>query len=135
VRRLVERHELQHQIDGPALTHSGAVLEALAGYSHAAIDEVNRELSAYMAELVTNDVSPQLALVHVLPFAQSRPGSALRFVVELELVALSARHEHQESPNLQAIFDELTKMPDAALRARAHAAYARLFHAELADVK
>jgi hypothetical protein len=134
VRRLVERHELQHQIDGPALTHSPAVLAALAGYSHAAIDEVNRELSAYLAELVADGVSPKLALVHVMPFRGSSPGSGLRFIVELELAALSER-KSADSSNVSASFDELIALPDDVLRKRARAAHERLFDAALPDAK
>ncbi|MES1183764.1 MAG: hypothetical protein ABUL60_08100 [Myxococcales bacterium] len=136
VRRLVERHELQHQIDGPELTHSAAVLEALAGYERAAIDQVNRELSAYMAELVTEQVPPKLALVHVMPFLTSRSGSALHFVVHLELAALAGeRPKTALSQDSRAIFDELSALPDDKLRERARAAYERLFHADLLDVK
>jgi len=136
VRKLVERHELQHQIDGPELTHSAAVLEALSGYERAAIDQVNRELSAYLAELVTEGVSPKLALVHVMPFLTSRAGSSLNFVVHLELSALAAeRQEVGLSNDPKAIFDELSALPDAELRQRARDAYERLFHADLLDVK
>jgi hypothetical protein len=136
VRRLVERHELQHQIDGPELSHSPAVLKALAGYERAAIDQVNRELSAYLAELVTEEVSPKLALVHVMPFLRARPGSSLHFVVHLELAALaSERHEAALSDDPKAIFDQLAALPDPELRQRARAAYEGLFHAELLDVK
>ena len=136
VRRLVERHELQHQIDGPELTRAPAVLEALAGYEHAAIDQVNRELSAYMAELVTEQVSPKLALVHVMPFLAARAGSSLYFVVHLELCAL-ARDGQKAAlfEDSRAIFDELSRLSDAELRSRARAAYERLFHADLLDVK
>lgn len=135
VRRLVERHELQHQIDGPQLSHSPAVLEALAGYDDAAVDEVNRELSAYLAELTTERVSPKLALVHVMPFMSARPGSALRFVVELELRALSGRSDAASPREFAAIFDELSALSDDALRERAHECYEELFDAELPKVK
>jgi hypothetical protein len=135
VRLLVERHELQHQIDGPKLTHSPAVLQALAGYAGDAIDEVNRELSAYLAELTTPRVSPKLALVHVMPFVLARDGSALRFVVELELRALSGRARASSPRELAAIFDELSALSDDALRARARESYEALFDAELPEVK
>lgn len=136
VRRLVERHELQHQIDGPELTHSPAVLEALAGYEHTAVDQVNRELSAYMAELVTEGVSPKLALVHVMPFVAARNGSSLHFVVTLELAALAGESLKRSAPlPPRAIFDELSALPDAELRSRARAAYQRLFHDELPNVQ
>jgi hypothetical protein len=135
VRLLVERHELQHQIDGPQLTRSPVVLRALAGYADDAIDEVNRELSAYLAELTTPRVSPKLALVHVMPFVLERDGSALRFVVELELRALSGRPDAASPRELAAIFDELSALSDDALRARARESYEELFDAELPEVK
>ncbi len=136
IRRLVERHELQHQIDGPELMRAPAVLKALLGYERAAIDQVNRELSAYLAELVTDGVSPKLALAHVMPFVGARAGSSLHFVVHLELAALAAgRHGSPMAENPQRIFEELSKLPDAELRARARHAYAGLFHTDLPDVK
>jgi hypothetical protein len=135
VRLLVERHELQHQIDGPQLTRSPAVLRALAGYADDAIDEVNRELSAYLAELTTPRVSPKLALVHVMPFVLAQNGSALRFVVELELRALSGRADAASPRELAAVFDELSGLSDEALRARAREAYEDLFDAELPDAE
>lgn len=136
VRWLVERHELQHQIDGPELKHSAAVLEALSGYERAAIDQVNRELSAYLSELVTAKVSPKLALVHVMAFLSSRPGSSLHFVVHLELAALaSERHKAVLAEEPRAIFDELAALPDAELRQRARDAYRRLFGVDLLDVQ
>ncbi len=135
VRRLVERHELQHQIDGPALTHSAAVLQALAGYEAAAIHEVNRELSAYTAEFVARGVSPRLALVHTLPFLHAPLGSALYFVVRLQLAALSARPlDDPSGEELLAVFSELAVLPDEDLRSRARAAYEELFDEELPDV-
>ena len=134
VRRLVERHELQHQIDGPELTRSPAVLKALSGFDDDAIDEVNRELSAYLAELSTDRVSPKLALVHVMPFVTARSGSALRFVVQLELTALCPHRPAGTPHDLQASFDELVSLPDDALRQRARAAYGELFDTELPDV-
>lgn len=136
VRWLVERHELQHQIDGPELKHSAAVLKALSGYERAAIDQVNRELSAYLSELVTEKVSPKLALVHVMGFLTSRPGSSLHFVVHLELAALaSERHKGAIAEDPGAIFDELAALSDDELRGRARDAYNRLFGTELLDVE
>ena len=136
VRWLVERHELQHQIDGPELKHSAAVLEALAGYERAAIDQVNRELSAYLAELVTEKVSPKLALVHIMPFLASRPGSSLNFVVHLELSALSPGRSNAEvALDPRSVFDELAALPDAELRQRARTSYRRLFGVDLPDVQ
>ena len=60
---ITERHELQHQIDGPHLPLPSALLERMGGYTHAAQEHVNRELSAYIAELTTPDVSPKLSLI------------------------------------------------------------------------
>ena len=50
---LTQRHELQHQIDGPHLPEASAVLNEMRSYSDEAVDEVNRELSAYLSELAT----------------------------------------------------------------------------------
>jgi hypothetical protein len=89
-----------------------------------------------MAELVTDRVSPKLALVHVMPFLSARAGSSLHFVVHLELAALAGKGEKAAlSEDARAIFDELSRLSDAELRLRARAAYERLFDADLLDVK
>jgi hypothetical protein len=131
VQKLVQRHELQHQIDGPELTHSSAVLKTLNGYESAAIDEVNRELSAYLSEFTTQGVSPKLALVHLLPFLYAKPGSAQFFVGRLGLSTLA---EVGEQDVLKS-FDALAALSDDELRERARDAYEELFDADLPDVQ
>src|SRR5262249_34402327 len=59
-----ERHELQHQIDGPHLPLAAPVAELLGGYVKESQNRANRELSAYVAELTTEGGSPPLELVH-----------------------------------------------------------------------
>ncbi len=138
VRRLVARHELQHQIDGPELTTAAPVLKELEGYSHAAIDEVNRELSAYVAELVAAGVSPKLALVHTLPFLYGARTSGLYFVGKLEFLALGDRRgvvgAGLSDDELDALFVELTQLSDDQLRERARSVHERLFDSPLPDV-
>jgi hypothetical protein len=56
--------------------------------------------------------------------------------VHLALAALARERPQAALPeDPQAIFDELSALSDADLRARARAAYERLFGAALLDVK
>ncbi|MEZ4307142.1 MAG: hypothetical protein R3F14_03745 [Polyangiaceae bacterium] len=86
-----ERHELQHQIDGPHLPLSGEVAELLAGFSDEAQDRANRELSAYIAEMTAEGAPPQLTLVHLFPFGVVARGGAEHRVAVLLLETLSGR--------------------------------------------
>ena len=136
---MTERHELQHQIDGPHLPLSKVVLEDLEGYNEAALQEVNRELSAYVAEFTTADVSPKLGLVHLYPFVFSRRTSAMHHVSVLALETLG--NERLRDPRGEAIiellrgaFDKLVALSDQELRSRATAGWERVFDAELAHV-
>src|SRR5262249_27392626 len=72
---MTERHELQHQIDGPHLVTSPFVDKHMMGYTDDAIWRTNRELSAYIAEM-TSAAPPHLGLVHILPFALLANGGA-----------------------------------------------------------
>src|SRR5262249_20123951 len=86
-----ERHELQHQIDGPHLPLSSAVAELLARFADEAQDRANRELSAYIAEMTAMDAPPQLTLVHLFPFAITARGGAEHRVAILLLETLSGK--------------------------------------------
>ncbi|MCA9545367.1 MAG: hypothetical protein KC613_13275, partial [Myxococcales bacterium] len=91
IARLTDRHELQHQIDGPLMPMAGAVLAALPGRSPALQARVNREVSAYCAELTAADVPPHLGLLHLAPFALNGRGHYLAHVARIIFAALGER--------------------------------------------
>ena len=133
---LTERHELQHQIDGPHLAMSGAVL-ARWSLGESAQWRVNRELSAYLAELTASDASPLLGLLHLFRFALPPRPSAEHHVAIITLGVLSGMSvsddEGQAVPDrVLAAFDHVAALDDTELRARAAAAWADLFGQALA---
>lgn len=129
-----ERHELQHQIDGPHLPMSEAVLARMGGYTRSAQELVNRELSAYVAELTTPDASPKLGLVTLMRFTRARPRSALHHIAALAAAALADRDPDDDALDPGAIYAELLAEDDAALRARAAEAWEHLYDTELPEI-
>jgi hypothetical protein len=136
---MTERHELQHQIDGPHLPISSAVLERMGGYSKEAQDLVNRELSGYIAELTTEPASPKLGLIGLLRFTRAGPRSALHHISVLALEALTDRKltnrmGGSDPAELAKSFAELFSEDDATLRKRAARAWDELYGDEIASV-
>lgn len=131
---MTERHELQHQIDGPHLSLSTHVLRRLAGYRDDAQRRTNRELSAYLAEL-TSSAPPKLGVVHLVPFALLARGGAEHHVAVIVLLTLSGRRVTvvADRADLAAAIDELLSLDDATLRARARAVWRDAFGRTLQD--
>jgi hypothetical protein len=136
---LTERHELQHQIDGPHLPLPSALLDRMGGYTDAAQELVSRELSAYVAELTTPDASPKLGLIALLRFTRASPRSALHHVSVLTIEALSGKDLTNalggSDPNeLARAYNELFALDDEALRKRARDAWEELYEDELPEI-
>lgn len=133
-----DRHELQHQIDGPHLPLSSAVLERLGGRSPRLLERVNRELSAYVAELTAPDAPPAVGLIHMVRFAL-QGGGHLHHVAMIALEAMVDRplDDGAGGPDHRAVADafaELSGLPDEKIRARAADAWHALFGQPLAPV-
>lgn len=136
---MTERHELQHQIDGPHLPISPWVERRLVGYAEPARDRANRELSAYLAEM-TSDAPPHLALVHALPFALLARGGAEHHVAVMMLMALTdqkiprAREDGVDDEKIANAFDELAHLTEEELRKRAAEGWKAAFGSQLPKV-
>lgn len=136
---VTDRHELQHQIDGPHLPLSSAVLERLAGHGEALQTRVNRELSAYVAELTDPDVPPLLGLIHLVRFALQGRG----YLSHVALIAFEAMVDRpladaDGDPDRRAVADafaELAGLDAETQRARAASAWRRLFGVDLVTVR
>ena len=133
-----ERHELQHQIDGPHLPLSSAVAELMAGYADEAQDRANRELSAYVAEMTAPEAPPQLTLVHLFPFGVVMRGGAEHHVALLLLETLSGKKlrsgAREVDPETYAsAFEAEVSRGDDNLRAAARRAYRVHFGVDLAE--
>lgn len=141
VTALTDRHELQHQIDGPHLPMSGAVLDHLQHRGQEYRERVNRELSAYVAEITAPDVPPHLGLVHLARFALSF--EERHYVYHVAIIALEAMAETRlrdadgelDPQALVAAFVALAGLDDAALRARATDAWGDLYGMSLPAVE
>ncbi|WP_437819112.1 hypothetical protein [Sorangium sp. So ce1078] len=133
-----ERHELQHQIDGPHLPLPPAVTELLAGFSDEAQDRVGRELSAYLAEMTAEDAPPQLTLVHLFPFGVVARGGAEHRVATLLLETLSGKKlrlgAREVDPEAYArAFEEQVSRGDDELREAARRGYREHFGVDLQE--
>lgn len=136
----VERHELQHQIDGPLLPLAPSVMEKLAGHADAAQARVNRELSAYVAQLTSPTSPVHVGLIVPLRFALLDTRGVYHHAAVLLFEGMGARRVRTargrvDPALLASVFDELTALDEAALRARAQKTWAALFHDDLAEVR
>ena len=134
---VTERHELQHQIDGPHLPTARAVSRKLAGVGDDDIDRVNRELSAYLSELTAEGAPASLGLIRLLRFALLGRGVE-HWVAILAFEALSGRSMGRgalAAAELSRAFSELAALPDEALRARAAEAWSGLFGGTLPSLE
>jgi hypothetical protein len=135
----VERHELQHQIDGPLLTMAGPVLRKMAGYADEQQERINRELSAYVAQLTSSEPPVLLGLVVPLRFALLDDGGTYHHAAVLLFEALGRGRKPYDGRRVEPavvgeIWDELAALDDAALRAHAAEAWEDLFGDELEEV-
>ncbi len=135
-----ERHEIQHQLDGPHLAMASLVLRRMAGYADDAQRRVNRELSAYVAELTTEGASPRLGLIHLARFALLSRGGAEHHVALIAFEALTGRDVRDGRGRVDrgavgAAFGELAAEDDGALRNRAARAWGELFGGGLAELE
>ncbi|MCA9618667.1 MAG: hypothetical protein KC731_06590 [Myxococcales bacterium] len=132
----VERHELQHQLDGPLLPLASVVRKKLAGYAAEAQDRTNRELSAYLAELTSPTGPVALGLVVPFRFALLQRRGTYHHAAVLLFEALAQRRvrdagRHVDPTTLGEVFQELADEGDEALRRRAAEAWARLYGRDL----
>ncbi|MGZ3475700.1 MAG: hypothetical protein ACXWUG_16610 [Polyangiales bacterium] len=137
---LTERHELQHQVDGPHLPLSAQVLARMTGYAEAAQRQANRELSAYIAEL-TAAAPPKLGLLHMAPFALVARGGPEHHVAVILLSALSKRPipkvdrvDGPDTKELSKALEDLLQLDDATLRERAFALWKDAFGRKLPEI-
>ncbi len=139
-----ERHELQHQIDGPDLDLSKIVLRRLEAYVPSFQDRVNRELSAYLAELTADGAAPHATLLTLAPFmfADKHPNTyhfTAAFVFEV-ISGKRIRRGAEPYGDLQFdvfadVLKDLSALSDDELRQKARDAYKDTFGVELATPK
>ncbi|MCB9548425.1 MAG: hypothetical protein H6706_21665 [Myxococcales bacterium] len=133
---VVDRHELQHQIDGPVVPMAPLVAERLAHRGEEVRERVNRELSAYLAQLTADDAPPHLGAVQLARLAIGSRGRRIYPITGLlALEALTGHPTLLDSGPVgdglaQALSEISADSPDA-LRARARAAWARQYGADL----
>jgi hypothetical protein len=132
-----ERHELQHQIDGPHVPLSPAVVRIMEGYAHSSQDRVNREVSAFLAELTAEGAAPKVTLVQLAQYLLAREdptGTYGRTAIAC-FEALSGRSVHRgyrlDGKAFWSVYEELFTLPDDELRALAKRTWEREFDGEL----
>ena len=132
IEALTDRHEMQHQLDGPALPLPAALTRETPYLSDALRHRVNRELSAYLMEMTTPEAPPALTLAQLYPFALGG-GSAEHFVAVFILGALSGERvaetesgEVDEAAVARA-FTTVAGWPPDTLRTRSEALWHELY--------
>lgn len=136
-----ERHELQHQIDGPHLPTAPIVIETMGGYAKSSQDRVNREVSAFLAEATAAGAAPKVALVQLAQYMLARDdnnGTYSKTAVAC-FEALSKkkirRGNRLDGDAFWKVYEELFLLSDDELRQRARLAWSEQFDAELVEPK
>jgi hypothetical protein len=140
VTRMTERHELQHQMDGPHLPLAAELLQVTSSYASEAQTAVNRELSAYLAEMTAAAAPPKLGLVQLVRFTLASPRGGLHQVGWLALEALAGHRLRGTDDRIcyEAVtraLDELDALDDSRLRQRAQQGWEELFDTDLPRVE
>ena len=128
-----ERHELQHQIDGPAMTPSRWLAPRIAWQPSGQRDRIGRELSAYLAQMTAPDPAPRLTLLRLLRLALLvRTGVEHR----VALLAFEAMGDEEVARGDAAAraYLRLSALDDAGLRAHAERAWREVYGGELGVV-
>jgi hypothetical protein len=140
VTRMTERHELQHQMDGPHLPLAAELLRVMSSYTSDAQTAVNRELSAHLAEMTAAAAPPKLGLVQLVRFTLALPRGGLHQVGWLALEALAGHRLRGPDDRIcyEAVtraLDELGALDDSRLRQRAQQGWEELFDTDLPRVE
>jgi hypothetical protein len=136
---MTDRHELQHQIDGPHLRIPAALQETVP-YGPQRMQQANRELSAYLAEMTGTDVDPHLCLVHVGRFAMLGERDMLQHIALLILGTMTDQRLYDadgepDQHRVAGAFAQLSVLAADELRTRAKEAWATLYGEALPDIE
>jgi hypothetical protein len=131
----VERHELQHRIDGAQLERAAAVRRRLWLHDIDAQRRANRELSAYLAQMTASGAGARLTIIRLLRLAALDRSGTERMVALLALEALVGRELELGDHAFGAAFAELAALEPEALRQRAAAAWETQYGRRLAHVE
>jgi hypothetical protein len=121
-----ERHEIQHRIDGAAPRRSAWLGSRLAWYEPAARARIERELSAYLAQMTAPGQAPRLTLMRLL-----RMALLVRRGVEHDVARLAFEALGGAGPDT---YVTLAGRDDEALRRDAEGAYRAVFGRDLPHV-
>lgn len=129
---VVDRHELQHQIDGPDLPMAGIVRRRVGRRGEDWRERVNREFSGYVAQMTAPDASPHLGVVHLARLAVGETGRRVYPATAMLVLEAMTGHPIIEASGAsvnraemaQAI-SALSGMSADAIRAKAAAVWAR----------
>jgi len=128
-----ERHELQHQLDGPGLPVPTALYDAMGGASEDLVNRAARELSGYMAELILDDLHAHLTLAHLLNFLDDLTPTSAEFFAAATILHLLADSpildpDARTSPDaLATAWTRATALTTAQRRDRVSQAYQEMF--------
>jgi hypothetical protein len=126
-----ERHELQHQIDGPFMARSGWLEPRLLWEPAELRARIQRELSAYLAQMTAPGPAPRLTLLRLLRLALLARGSVEHRVA---LLAFEVLGEPARGDSAARAYQRLGALDDATLRSRAASAWREVYGGELGVV-
>lgn len=138
---VVDRHELQHQIDGPDLPTAGRVRQRFGGRGEDWRKRVNREFSSYIAQMTASDADPHLGVVHLARLAIGETGRRVYPATALLVLEAMTGHLIMEDDGRAVDRDQLAQaisalsgMTAEAIRAKAAATWADEFGGDLPPI-
>jgi hypothetical protein len=131
----VERHELQHQIDGANLREAAIISRRFSRLDDELRRQLNRELSAHLAEMSATGSAPSITLARTLRLAFLPDQGTERPVAYLMIEALSGEDASGSADRVAQIFLKLAFNDDNALRGLATAAWKAQFGADLPTLR
>jgi hypothetical protein len=124
-----ERHEIQHQLDGASPPRSAWLGRKLAFFDRDSRERIQRELSAYLAQMTAAGAAPRVTLLRLLRMALLVRRGVEHDVARIALAALDERGR-----SAAEAYQALAALDDDALRARAARAWREVLGREIATV-
>jgi hypothetical protein len=129
-----DRHELQHRIDGPHFSGSGWLERRLAFRPREVRARIQRELSAYLAQMTAPDPAPRLTLVRLVRMALLVRRGVEHEAALLAFEVLEGQAQEMGEEEAAEAYRALAGVGDAALAAKAERAWRASYGGSLARV-
>ncbi len=132
---VTERHELQHQLDGASMGRSGWLAARLSWQPPEPRARIERELSAYLAQMTAGGAAPRLTLLRLLRLSLLVRRGAEYPMARMAFEALGGERVGADGESIARAYRGLRALDDEALRGRAERAWRKVYGRELVGLR